>query len=96
MGSLCGDDDMTRGGRNESLVHGLVDEGEQGVVVAINVQQAYLCSSNKSYIYVWMHVRVNGMKVHKGINGGLQACRGSLVEPRLWLRGVLPGFHSHL
>ena len=42
MSSLRRDDDAARGGRDESLVHSLVDEGEQGVVVPINVQQTHL------------------------------------------------------
>ncbi|RWW54341.1 hypothetical protein BHE74_00039086 [Ensete ventricosum] len=42
VGSVCRDDDVAGGGRDESLVHSLVQEGEQRVVVAVNVQQTHL------------------------------------------------------
>ncbi|RWV90608.1 hypothetical protein GW17_00047173 [Ensete ventricosum] len=36
VGSVCRDDDVAGGGGDESLVHSLVQEGEQRVVVAVN------------------------------------------------------------
>jgi len=41
VGRASGDDDVARGGGDEAFLDGLVDEGEQRVVVAVDVEQAH-------------------------------------------------------
>jgi len=41
VGRAGGDDDVARGGGDEAFLDGIVDEGEQRVVVAVDVEQAH-------------------------------------------------------